>query len=170
MKFTNSIHELRPLLEDADHLDVKTVEGKVSMREFVTGMLCYYPGWYKCLYKIRGIFAKVLKLEHAKSYPTIAPSELPMSPGGQALFLQVKMAEEERYWVGEVNDRHLYAALIVAVEPLDTGKNRFHVMTVVRYNNRIGPVYFNLIRPFHHLVVSRMAKAGANNTNKENDQ
>ncbi len=163
MKFINSIHELHPLLENADHIDVKTAQGKVSMREFVSGMLSYYPGWYKWLYKIRGIFAKIFNLEQAESYPAITPSELAMEPGGQAVFLKVNMAEEERYWAGEVDDMHLYAAVIVAVEPLDSGENRFHVMTVVRYNNRIGPVYFNLIRPFHHLVVSRMAKAGARN-------
>lgn len=163
MKFITSIDELKPVFEGADHVDIKTVRRRATMREFVTGMFCYYPGWYKCLYKIRGIFAKILKLKHAESYPTIAPSELPMSPGGQALFLQVKMAEEERYWVGEVNDKHLYAAVVVAVEPLENEEKRFHVMTVVKYNNKIGPLYFNLIRPFHHLVVSRMVKAGAKN-------
>ncbi|WP_422698682.1 DUF2867 domain-containing protein [Desulfosarcina cetonica] len=31
----------------------------------------------------------------------------------------------------------------------------------MRYRNWTGPVYFNLIRPFHHLVVREMMKAGA---------
>jgi len=34
------------------------------------------------------------------------------------------------------------------------------VVTVVRYHAWNGPVYFNMIRPFHHLVVGRMAAAG----------
>ncbi|MGE6761631.1 DUF2867 domain-containing protein [Corallococcus interemptor] len=29
------------------------------------------------------------------------------------------------------------------------------------YRNWAGPVYFNVIRPFHHLVVARMARHGA---------
>ena len=39
-------------------------------------------------------------------------------------------------------------------------KNRFYIMTVVHYKHWTGPVYFNMIRPFHHLVVRRMALAG----------
>lgn len=31
-------------------------------------------------------------------------------------------------------------------------------ITTVYYKHWTGPVYFNLIRPFHHLVVSRMAQ------------
>jgi hypothetical protein len=34
------------------------------------------------------------------------------------------------------------------------------IKVVVHYKHWTGPVYFNLIRPFHHLVVSRMARAG----------
>ncbi len=38
--------------------------------------------------------------------------------------------------------------------------NRFYVITTVFYKHWTGPVYFNYIRPFHHLVVSQMAKYG----------
>ena len=41
--------------------------------------------------------------------------------------------------------------------------NRYYVVTAVNYKHWTGPVYFNLIRPFHHLVVSRMAKHGVTN-------
>jgi hypothetical protein len=33
----------------------------------------------------------------------------------------------------------------------------------VHYKHWAKPVCFNLIRPFHHLVVSRMAKPGVTN-------
>jgi hypothetical protein len=38
---------------------------------------------------------------------------------------------------------------------------RFHVVTIVHYRRWTGPVYFNVIRPFHHLVVYQMAKSAA---------
>ncbi|MBC7815075.1 MAG: DUF2867 domain-containing protein, partial [Burkholderiales bacterium] len=57
-------------------------------------------------------------------------------------------------------DSHLSAMLGVAVEPLSGDQKRFHVVTVVYYHNWAGPLYFNVIRPFHHLVVSSMARAG----------
>jgi hypothetical protein len=33
------------------------------------------------------------------------------------------------------------------------------VVTVVRYHNLAGRVYFNVIRPFHHLVVHAAMRA-----------
>jgi hypothetical protein len=48
----------------------------------------------------------------------------------------------------------------VVVEPLTMG-NRFLVVTIVHYRHWTGPVYFNVIRPFHHIVVWQMMKAGA---------
>ncbi|WP_218919788.1 DUF2867 domain-containing protein [Streptosporangium roseum] len=52
-------------------------------------------------------------------------------------------------------ESHLTACLAVVAEP-----GRFHVVTVVKYHRWTGPVYFNAIRPFHHLVVLGMARAG----------
>jgi hypothetical protein len=56
-------------------------------------------------------------------------------------------------------DKHLSAYFGVVNEKLDREHSRFHVFTTVRYLHWTGPVYFNLIRPFHHLVVSRMMKS-----------
>ena len=58
---------------------------------------------------------------------------------------------------------HLKAYFGIAAEPLADTKNRFYVVTTVYYRHWTGPVYFNLIRPFHHLVVSQMAQAGLKN-------
>jgi hypothetical protein len=76
-------------------------------------------------------------------------------------FFRVRLAEEDRLWVGEVDDRHLRGYLAVVADPPEGGARRFRVVTVVHYNNWLGPVYFNAIRPFHHLIVGAMARAGA---------
>lgn len=61
----------------------------------------------------------------------------------------------------EAKDKHLDGLLGVVLEPLpDQQQKLFHVLTVVYYRNWAGPVYFNVIRPFHHLVVGSMAIAG----------
>ena len=73
----------------------------------------------------------------------------------------MKDAKENVYWVAETpEDKHLKAYFGVVVEKLSDSITRFHVFTTVRYIHWTGPVYFNLIRPFHHLVVSSMMKAG----------
>jgi hypothetical protein len=153
---------LTPLLADASHVDVKMVDSPVSMREFIAGMFSYYPGWIKNLYRIRWAFVRLLGMKQAGVPQTVQmkPEDVPMTPGEKAAFFTVKLAEDGRYWVAGITESHLTAHLGVVMESLTTG-NRFYVITIVHYRNWAGPVYFNVIRPFHHLVVARMAQAGA---------
>jgi hypothetical protein len=162
MNFIEQITELQPILQDAHHIDVKTVEGEVSLRHFVAAMLGYQPNWVTALYRIRGGFVRLLGMRQ-EGIPKplhLQPQEVPMSPGQPAVFFKVLMAKEDNYWVAQVKDTHLDAALGVVVEPLAHTHKRFHMVTLVHYNTWQGPVYFNVIRPFHHLVVGQMARAG----------
>ena len=65
---------LAELLVRADHIDVKSVTGDCSLREFIAGMFSYYPGWIKNLYRIRWGFVRLLGMKQegipqsAKSY------------------------------------------------------------------------------------------------------
>ncbi len=159
-----TIPEFASLLEGADHIDIKTVDGDVSLREFIAGMFNYYPGWVKNLYRIRGGFVRLLgmKQEGIPQKANMKPEDVKMEAGESATFFTVKCAEEDHYWVAGITESHLTAHLGVVVEPLAQG-NRFYVLTIVHYQNWAGPVYFNVIRPFHHIVVGKMAKAGAAN-------
>lgn len=153
--------QLMTLLAKADHVDVKVVTGDISLPEFVAGMFSYYPGWIRNLYRIRWGFVRLLGMKQAgiPAAVTMRPEDVPMNPGEKATFFTVTMAEEERCWVAEAAESHLTAYLGVVVEPV-TAVNRFYVVTIVHYHKWAGPVYFNVIRPFHHLVVCHMAKAG----------
>jgi hypothetical protein len=72
-----------------------------------------------------------------------------------------RQAKEEQFWISETpDDRHLQVYFGVVMEPAGNPINRFHVMTSVFFKHWTGPVYFNIIRPFRHLVVSRMARYG----------
>jgi len=127
-------------------------------------MLSFSPWWIILLYRIRAVVVRFLGLaeqEMPESAPKIQPGEIPMTPGGKAAFFTVRLAESEKYWIAETpEDKHLKAYICVIVEPLSDKLKRFHVMTIVKYKHWTGPLYFNLIRPFHHLVVSRMVLAG----------
>jgi hypothetical protein len=152
---------LAPLLDGADHLDVKTIDGAVSLRTFVAGMLSYEPAWIRALYAVRWFFVRLLGMKQEKLTPSLRmePDVLPMTPGERVTLFSVALAEEERHWVAGITESHLTAYLGVVVEPRTEGR-RFHVFTLVHYNRWTGPVYFNVIRPFHHLVVRRMMEAG----------
>lgn len=147
---------LSPLLAGADHVDVKTVSGPGTLREFVARMMAYDPWWLRTLFAIRTLLAVLLGLRGGvPRVPRWRPEEVPMTPGSPASFFTVRLAEPERVWAADVDDSHLRAALAVVHEA-----DRFHVVTIVHYKRWTGPLYFNLIRPFHHLVVWRMARAG----------
>lgn len=162
MSYLQNIESVQSLLHDNDHFDVKTIEGNVSLREFIAGMFTYHPAWIKALYTIRFFFVRLLGMtQETMPAPHLTPETIPFTKGEWATFFQVHDAEENSYWIATASDKHLDAYIIVASEALENGKIRFHVGTIVHYNNPAGPIYFNVIRPFHHIVVSRMMKAGA---------
>lgn len=156
--------ELEPYFQHVDYTDIKTIEGEVGLRSFISAMLSFYPWWIVFLYRIRGFLVNILGLvKHEKpdGPPLIKPAELAFEPGEKASFFIVKAAKEHIYWVAETpEDKHLKAYFGVVAEKKCARLTKFHVFTSLTYLHWTGPIYFNLIRPFHHLVVWRMMKNG----------
>ena len=163
LAYIRRISELAPLLERADYIDIKTVSGSVDLRTFLANMFSYQPDWITALYAARAVFVRFLGMRQ-RGIPRghrLPPETIPMQAGMRASFFKVYKAEEEHYWVAEAKDTHLNAILGIVVEPSpDQQRRRFHVLTVVHYQNWAGPIYFRAIQPFHHLVVGSMARAG----------
>ena len=164
MKCLEKYPEFAELLDGADHADVKVVEGNVTLRQFIAGMLSHYPRWIVFLYYVRAVFVRLLGMRQPgrpEELPRLKPEDISMTPGDSATFFTVRLAREDEYWISETpEDKHLQAYFGIIVEPVTEDLNRFHVVTIVHYKHWTGPVYFNTIRPFHHLVVRRMALAG----------
>ena len=158
--------ELEAFLKDVDYTDIKQIDANTNLREFIAGMLSYYPWWMVLLLRVRQIPVKLMGLvkhENPEHPPSLSPKDVSFTPGDQATFFVVRKGAEERYWVSESpEDKHLTAFFGVVADRLSTGMTRFTVFTSIRYLHWSGPVYFNLIRPFHHLVVWRMMKTAAN--------
>jgi hypothetical protein len=160
----DQVEVLKPFLAGADHVDVKQVYGDVSLEQFILGMLSYYPGWLRLLYRVRAVLARGLGLEKyqlAGGLSDLIPHRISFTPGDTVLFFTVREARENSYWISETpEDKHLTAYIAVLKRQQEGAVNGYDVITIVRYKHWTGPIYFNLIRPFHHLVVSRMARAG----------
>jgi hypothetical protein len=148
---------LRALTDGADHVDVRTVEGNLPLREFLYGFASWEPGWLRLLYRIRAGFVRLLGMrqEGMPSFAIPRPEDISFTPGDAFSFFTVVDAEEDGHFVAGATESHLTAHVAVVAEP-----GRFHVVTIVKYRRWTGPVYFNVIRPFHHLVVRGMARAG----------
>ncbi len=157
------LRELLPEVDGAHHVDVKCVESAAPLRVFVARMFSYQPRWYRALFRLRGLLARCLGLRHAglEGFAVLSPETLGFAPGETVLFFTVLRAEEEAYWVGHVQDRHLTAAVAIWFAPLPEGRRRYYVATVVHFRNRVGPLYFRLIEPFHHLLVRASARHAA---------
>lgn len=152
--------ELAPVLEGADYTEFREIESEVSLREFVAGALSWSPAWVKALFGARFLLAKALRLDTATvpRRPTLTPDTVSFTPGDAAAFFTVRSGAEDRYLVLGADDNHLSAHLTFVAEP---ERKRFQLGTIVRYHRRTGPVYFAVIRPFHHLIIRGMLKAGA---------
>ena len=164
MDYILNFKELQQFFDESDFTDVKVVEGAVTLRAFIASMLSYYPWWIILLYRIRTLVVFILGLvkhEAPEELPNLSPEEVSFMPGERVTFFIVRKAKEDVYWFSETpEDKHLSAYFGIVVEPLNNDLNRFYVVTTLRYRHWTGPVYFNLIKPFHHLVVSQMARAG----------
>jgi len=157
-----SLPEIQPLLANADYIDVKTVIGTVDLQTFLAGFFNYHPAWLISLFAVRAVFVRFLGMRQGrmKSGTFLTPERVPMQIGKRVSFFTVRLAEDGHYWFADNSDIHLKGTLGVVVEPLAGQQKRFHVVTIVHYHNWAGPLYFQVIRPFHHLVVTRMAQAG----------
>ncbi|MEV8374103.1 DUF2867 domain-containing protein [Kribbella sp. NPDC056861] len=152
--------ELTDLLPTADVIDVKTATGDVTLREFVAGALGNgsFPG--RILFAIRVPIARLLRLEMTGMPPTtrLRPEDISFTPGDSVSFFTVDRGEEEHYLLLKITDNHLVAHLAIIVD--DSGPvRRFKVVTLVRYLRKAGRLYFELIRPFHHVIMHVMCRS-----------
>ncbi len=161
------IPALQAVAAQADHSDDKPVTlplpaSAALLRTFIAGVMNYYPAWVKALYGVRWGFVRLLGLRQhgVPAQPTFTAATVPLQVGAQAAFFTVVAVEPARFWMASASESHLSAYLAIGLEPLSALTTCVHTLTLVHYHRWTGPVYFNAIRPFHHLVVGSMVAAG----------
>jgi hypothetical protein len=155
--------ELAPVLDGADYVEFQEIRSDASLREFVAGALGWAPGRVKFLFAVRYLLARALRLDTASvpSSGKLRPEDIGFAPGDRVSFFTVRAGAENHYLVLGVDDKHLDGYLTVVAEPVSGGKRQFQLGTIVHFHNRTGRAYFALIKPFHHLVIRGMLRAGA---------
>ncbi|MCJ2164212.1 MULTISPECIES: DUF2867 domain-containing protein [unclassified Pseudodesulfovibrio] len=143
-----------------DYYHVKTVESPATLREFVTNCLAYMPGWMRFLYRVREYFVLMLgtRQDEIPRQLPMSPQDLSFTPGDPGSFFTVLAGKENLYWLGEAKDDMIAGCLGMVCEPTQHGTNRFHVVTTATYLRWTARIYFNVIRPFHHLVIHCMTR------------
>lgn len=158
----DTIPQIYKISSDADHIHSCGFESRRDMNDFLIRLMSYKPGWLTLLYKVRGVLAGLMGLKHDEFINHgLKVSDYDFNRGGQVDFFTSVDFEENKLWIGEAEDKHLIAYIGVVRDSVENSQHLYRVFTIVRYKNWLGPVYFNLIKPFSHLVVYFMGKYAA---------
>ena len=142
--------------ENCDYFEVRSVSTTLTLPEVVAAIFNYSPGWVRSLLVLRRILASVLRLKQVrwKQSPILKPEDISFRRGASETKFKVIHGKCNRYWVSEAPaDRHLEARIAVVLHPVGEDKNTYQLITWVKYLHWSGRLYFNLIRPFHHMIV-----------------
>ena len=156
--------EIERFTKSADHLDAVSAYASLSLSECISNALAWQPIWLKLLFLARGGLARLMRLKHPSSRPgrPLRPEEISFHPGDNLAFFTVSAGKDDAFLVLSAEDTHLVGHLIVEVDPTDTGPgHRFRIITAVHYRRWTGRLYFNIIRPFHHLIMHRLIAAAS---------
>ncbi|MFD3781761.1 DUF2867 domain-containing protein [Streptomyces sp. NPDC058612] len=157
--------DLQRYVQAADHIDQVHARAAMSLRECVSVVMSWRPWWLKALLLARRALAQMLRINHPVDTATddLLPDRLSFINGDKIAFFTVTAADEEEFVVLTAADTHLTVHLVVNRERTGPGpENTFRFLTVVHYHRWTGPLYFNLIRPFHRLIMRRLIAAVTN--------
>ena len=151
---------LREALSTADHTDTLSVESDAELRPFVARTLSFHPRWLQALYRVRVVLLAALGQKTGLPPQTAPLGTLPTQPAERAAFFTLEEAGPD-HWTAWASEAHLTARLAVLQSPGEKRRFLYRLVTVVHFHNRVGRVYFAVIRPFHVLVVRAMLRHGA---------
>lgn len=123
-----------------------------SPDDIMVGLWLDMPGWVNMMFRIRNFLVRSIGLKGSEDG---SPEEFEkcIRTGGLYRFVEVP-AKSEHETVMIMRDKHLDAYLSI----LKSDKRNVYANTVVRYNNKLGKIYFFFIRPFHGLIVRAALK------------
>lgn len=154
------------LVRVAHHVDAKKVCSGHDLSTFVARFLSYQPFWVSALYRLRPVLLRALgaQAERIPEHGYIRPEDVRYETGQRVWFFSVRGGEADRSIVLRASNSLLIAHLVIERGPSSDERDaeaEFRVTTIVRYRNMAGRCYFNMVRPFHHMVVRSAMNAAA---------
>jgi hypothetical protein len=114
----------------------------------------YQPGWVLWLLNLRNIIVKPFGLRTGK---TLNPDER-YETGEPALPFKIIKRSENELVMAE-DDKHLNFRTSVLILPSEKpGFVKLYSITIVKYNNLLGKLYFIPVKPFHKLIIKASLK------------
>lgn len=111
---------------------------QIIPKELIKKIFNHSPAWLSFLMKVRNILVKPLGLETGKVLKTE----------------DCIIEDTENEAIMRKDDKHL----LFYVSITKIGNDLIDITTVVQYHNALGKTYFFFIKPFHKMIVPRVAK------------
>lgn len=114
---------------------------EVTPDDILDGFRTAAPGWVEALMKLRNQLVRPFGLKHGNG----------KEPSKSVLGQVTDRSESET--VSSLDDKHLLFYVSVRLVRETPEAARVLMGTIVHLHNRLGKVYFTVIRPFHKIIV-----------------
>ena len=123
--------------------------------DIMVGFWTNSPGWVTALFKLRNFLVKFVGLK-GDNENDLEKLESCIRSGGSHGIASVP-AKNDNETVLLLTDKHLEAYMSVFIEKKEN-LQEISTITLVHFKNKLGPIYFFFIKPFHNIVVRSMLK------------
>lgn len=113
------------------------------------------PKWIKILMIIRNKIASLFGLKTTQLEKPTTPKNIKI---GEKLGLFQLFGITDNGIILGKNDKHLNFRLLVFYNEISKSIQIINFATLVKFNNQFGKFYFSLIKPFHKIIVKKMAR------------
>ena len=96
-----------------------------------------------------------------EKFRNLAFNQLPVKPLGldtKSKFTDMVSDKNEHEEIFGMTDSHLDFHVSMWCGEYKNGKQKLRITTIVKYNNRLGRIYFFFIRPFHKIIIYFLLK------------
>ncbi len=144
---------IKRVIDYTDKYSIKIFSRKpVTPQEIFDVVFSNYPIWVKMLFDVRNRIVKLFGLKSSLGFKDFISESTP------------------KYILINKDDKHLSVSIMLECDN-GVGDNRIvSILTAVKYHNRLGKIYFYLIKPFHKLLCKMaLSRAKQNVQAKKND-
>ena len=170
VKMTHAVPETSRVLVDTgtrkpDYVDSFAValplRENLSVDYLSARVFLLTPRWFVSLMVLRNLLVSAFGLKTGLGGAPLEPArEVRFELGARDCYFTLIDRTDEELVMGE-GDKHLDFRVSTKKKYSPEGVTVFELTTVVWYNNWLGPIYFNVVKPFHRLLIRRMVERAA---------
>lgn len=139
-------------IDFSDIYSAKAPHKNFMVDDILKGFFNYGPKWIESLFSLRHKLVKPFGLKTSDQNTT--KINFPLVVGESIGFFKIYEVHENEIILGE-NDTHLNFKVSIRVKK----QTEISIETFVEFNNLFGKIYFQIIKPFHKIIVISMLKS-----------